>query len=277
MAGERKRIEEIQMRKQERERAVKHKIYLIRRAAVILAAAAAVLALVFGVKSIVNSIQQKKAEEAMRIAAEAAAEEAAKPTPTPEPRIDENGINQTFYDNTAFVGNSFVEGITIYELLENCDYFSKVGLSINQVTSVSTATGSVPIIEELNAGKQYAKIFLMFGENEVGWIGDAFFEQYQTVIDTVRSYQPSAGIYILAVTPISQKVSEQDVDGLNIENIKTYNEKLKALAEQNGAVFADIFTPFVQEDGYLAADAATDGIHFGEDYYIEMLKIIQSS
>lgn len=273
MAGERERIEEIKKRKQERERALKHKIYMIRRIFLLLVAIGIILTVVLSIKGCVSSIQRKKAEEAARIAAE----EAAKPTPSPAPLIDENGVDQTFYDNTAFLGNSFIEGMTIYELLGNSDYFSKVGLTVNDVMEVSTASGTVPIIEELNSQKQYSKIFLMFGENEVGWIGDAFFEQYQSVLDKVKEYQPQAQIYILSITPISQKVSEKDIDGLNIENIKAYNEKLKELSAQNNVVFSDIFTPFVQADGYLAADAATDGIHFGKDYYIKMLKIIQQN
>lgn len=273
MAGERKRIEEIQKRKREREEALRQRIFMIRRIILAAAALAIILAVIFGIKGCISAIEQKKAEEAARIAAE----EAAKPTPTPAPIIDENGINQTFYDNSAFVGNSFAEGMIIYELLDNCDYFSKVGLNVNSVMSEATATGSVPIIEELNSEKKYSKIFLVFGENEVGWIGDAFFEQYRTIISKVKEYQPQSKIYILAITPISQKVSEQNVDGLNIENIKTYNEKLKSLASETGTEFSDVFTPLVQTDGYLSPDAATDGVHFGEDYYIKILKTIQGA
>lgn len=271
MSGERNRIEEIKKRKMMREKELRRKIYILRRIMLVVIAAALLGLVIFGVTSCVGAIQKRRAEEAERIAAE----EAAKPTPTPAPVYNSKGIDETFYHNSVFVGNSFIEGMTIYELISDADYFSKVALTVSQATSVSTNMGTVPIIEELNSGKKYDKVFMMFGENEVGWIGNSFFEQYKNLIDTVKEYQPQAKIYLMAITPISKSVSEDNIDGLNIDSVKDYNARMKTLANESGVIYADIFSAAVGTDGYLPKDAATDGVHFGEDYYIKCLKYMQ--
>lgn len=275
MAVDRKRIEDIQKRKIEREKANKRKIYMLRRAATVLIAIGILAAAVFGIRACVLSIQAHLAEKAAEEAARIAAEEAAKPTPTPEPVYTSKGINETYYTNCAFFGNSYIDGMEIYELVPGADYFSKIGLTVSQAVKIPTDTGTVPVVEEFSQGKQYDKIFMMFGENEIGWIGNAFFEQYEALIDKVILNQPNAKIYLLAIPPISKKVSDKDEDGLNIDRIKEYNSGIKTIAQNVGATYVDVFSPIVGEDGYLPADAATDGVHFGEDYYIKCLIYIQ--
>ena len=41
--------------------------------------------------------------------------------------------------------------------------------------------------------------------------------------------------------------------------------------------YVDLFTALSNSDGFLPEDAATDGIHFGEDYYIKSLVCIQNT
>ena len=272
MAIDRKRIEDIKRRSEQREKAAKRRLYMLRRALLVLIAIGLIAAAAFGIRGCVRSIQEKRAEEAARIAAE----EAAKPTPTPEPVFSDKGINETFYDNSAFFGNSFIDGMKVYELVpEGTDYFSKVGLTVAQATTESTDTGDVPVIEEFESGKKYSKIFMMFGENEIGWVGDSFFEQYEAMINTLKKSQPDAKLYLLAITPISKKVSEENEDGLNIDRVKAYNSGIKTVAKNTGSTYVDLFGAIKGKDGYLPENAATDGVHFGEDYYIKCLKYIQ--
>lgn len=271
MSVERKRIEDIKKRKLEREKILRHKIYMLRRAGLVLAGLIIIAIVVFAVRSCVVTVQKKIVEHDARIAAE----EAAKPTPVPTPFINENGIDEVYFRNSAFMGNSFIEGMFMYDLIPDTDYFSKVGLNVSQAMTESTDTGKVPVIDELNQGKKYDKIFLMFGENEIGWIGDSFFVKYGELIGKVKEYQPDAKVYVMAITAISKKVSDGNIDGLSKELVETYNTKMKALASEMNVIFADVYEATVGEDGYLPADAATDGIHFDEEYYIKCLKYIQ--
>lgn len=265
------RIKDIKKRKLVREKTRKHRIYLIRRCVLVLIAIGLIIWAIFSIKGCVSRVKMERAREAAILAAS----EALKPTPTPPPRYNDYGIDETFYNNTVFLGNSFIEGMTVYDLVENADYFSKIGLTVSQVMTEATDMGNIPVIEELNTGKKYYKVFLMFGENEVGWIGDSFFRQYKEVIKKVKEYQPQAEIYLLAITAISKKVSEEDVDNLNVNTVKYYNSKIKELADETNTIFADLFSATAGVDDFLPDGAATDGIHFGEDYYIKCLKLIQ--
>ena len=133
-------------------------------------------------------------------------------------KSNSSNIDQNYYQNSAFIGNSFVDGMMNYSLVEGVDYFARIGLNVNDAMTKSTSTGTVPVIEELNNGKQYNKIFMIFGENELGWANsDTFVEQYGALIDKAKSYQSTAKIYLLAITPVTKEVSDNNVDNTNNE------------------------------------------------------------
>ena len=119
---------------------------------------------------------------------------------------------------------------------------------------------------------------MIFGENELGWANsDTFVEQYDALIDKAKSYQSTAKIYLLAITPVTKEVSDNNVDNTNNEQIVKYNELIKKLAESKGVVYADVYSAVVGEDGNLPDGVASDGIHFGEDYYKKCLVYIQNN
>ena len=166
----------------------------------------------------------------------------------------------------------------IYELLDNTDYFAKIGLNVTDASKVAMTNGTVPVIDELNNGKQYNRIFMMFGENELNWPSiDTFKADYAKLIKKAKRYHPSAQIYVLSVTPVSKTADAQQNEGVTKEAIESFNEQLKDIAEENNATNVELFTALSNSDGFLPEDAATDGIHFGEDYYIKSLVCIQNT
>lgn len=200
------------------------------------------------------------------------------PQATQTPIVQSDEIVAEYYANSAFVGNSFIEGLALYSFFEDVDYFAKIGLNVNDALTKPTSTGTVPVIEELNNGKQYNKIFMMFGENELGWQNkDIFISQYGVLIDKAKEYQPESKLYLLGVTPVTKEVSDANENNTNNDSIKEINEMIKQLALDKGAVYADLYDVVAGEDGTLPADAASDGIHFGEEYYKKCLVYIQNN
>ena len=191
---------------------------------------------------------------------------------------DANGIEQMYFESSAFIGNSFAEGMALYALVDGADYFSRVGLNVNAALTETTANDKTVIIDKLKNDKKYSKIFMIFGENELGWINsDSFAEQYGALVDKAKEYQPQAKIYLLSITPVTKKVSEENKDNTNNESIKVYNDIIKALAESKGAEYADIYSAVADKDGNLSDEAASDGVHFGEEYYKKCLIYIQNN
>ncbi len=273
----RERVEEIQKRKEERENALKQKILYLKRGLVILAGLAVIALIIFGIKSCASSVSARRAEkeaaEKARIEAQQAAEEAAK---TQNTVAVNGGVDQEFYKNSAFVGNSFADGMEIYNLVDGADFFARVGLSVEDAEKLSTTTGKVSVIDELDRDKKYSKIFFMFGENELGWLDESvFISKYEALINKAKKYQPDADIYLLAITPVTEAVSKKGEDGATNENVARFNKLILQVAQDVNVNFADIYSAVVNDKGCLPEDAASDGVHFNKEYYKKCLVYIQ--
>ncbi len=248
---------------------------MIRNHRILLAAAsAAVLALLIviitvSVSAISRHIEEKRAREA---------EIAAQATPAPTPKaiyIDPNVISEDYYANSAFIGNSFADDLYTYALLPNADFYARTGLSVDVALEGDDTYG--PVLDEFDNGKIYDRVFMIFGENEVGWSNpDMFTDDYGKLIDKVKKICPDCRVYLLSVTPITQKASDANVDGTNNDNIRKCNERIKKLAGEKDAVYADVYSAVVDKNGNLPANAATDGVHFGKEYYEKCLLYIQN-
>lgn len=189
-----------------------------------------------------------------------------------------NEISEKYYENSVFIGNSFVDDMMLCDFVKGADYFAKVGLNVHDAMTEPTATGKVPVIDEISGEKKYRKIFMMFGENELGWqSAETFVKKYGELVDKAREYQKDAEIYLLAITPITKKVSDKNEDCTNNERINEYNALIKKLAEEKNVIYADIHSALAGEDGTLPDDAASDGIHFGKEYYKKFLLYIQNN
>ena len=208
-------------------------------------------------------------------AASAPAEPTSLPPPAPSSSTVPSAAAPDFSD-AAFVGNSFVDDLNTYNLLPNADCFGRVGLNVRTALTKPTLKGDQPIIDELK-NKRYARIFLVFGENELGWnTADAFAESYAALIDQVRARQPDATIYIESIFPVSAEVSAENVDQTNNERIAAYNRRLERLAAEKNAVYLDGASVLRDEKGELPADAATDGVHPKISYYRQWVAYIMT-
>lgn len=275
---QKERLREIRKRHEEEQKRLK-----IKRNRIILATAVVVVLLlviwiIFScVNAVSNIINTHKAEKE-RIAAEEAARAREEQVLKETQAKRANGIDDDYYKDSAFIGNSFVEDLSLCGFLEETDFFYKTGLSVDAaMTDTMPGSGNV-VVDELDNGKEYNKIFMMFGENELGWpSSDTFATSYKKLIKKVKGYQPNAQIYLLSITPITKKESDKNIDNTNNEQIQLYNDIIQGIAEDEEVVYADITKAVVGEDGNLPADAATDGVHFNKDYHKKCLMYIQQN
>lgn len=181
------------------------------------------------------------------------------PTPTPEGGDPDDGL--AMFDKAAFMGNSCVDSLFLSGLVSNAQFYTKTGLTVKTVFSDSTPTGSVPVIDELK-GKDFDKVFLLFGENELGWTNtQAFTDRYGQVIDKVREYLPNAQIYVQSIFPVSASAHLKNKYGVNNDRIREYNALLEQLAKDKEVHFIDLFSQMQNEQGVLPDDWSSDGIH----------------
>lgn len=187
---------------------------------------------------------------------------------------------RTTYEDTALVGNSYIDSFYTYDAMPKASYFYRVGLNVNSVFEqpmIQGADTQTPVIDLLE-GKDFAHIVFFFGENELGWTNrDAFTTQYAKVIQTARSYCPDATIYLSAIPPVSAEASARNEDNTNNDSIQACNAEIRQVAQENDAVYIDAFSALADADGCLPADAAADGIHPAKEYTEKWAELIEQS
>ena len=179
------------------------------------------------------------------------------------------------FENSAFVGNSMLEDLDMFGIIDNADFYAKTGLTVTSVFEESTVDGSQPIMDEVTS-KNYDKVFLMFGLNELGWsYSDVFVEDYGKIIDTFQEKCPDTEIYVQSLFPVSKERSDKNLYGVTNDRIVEYNNLLKQLAEEKGVHYVDVYSAMVTEDGTLDDSASPDGVHPNMEYcetWVEYLR-----
>ena len=114
--------------------------------------------------------------------------------------------------------------------------------------------------------KQFKRIYIMFGINELGWpYPDVFQEKYEELVNKVKELQPDAKIYVQSILPVSSKATKSNKVFTNA-NVNKFNELLKDVAKNTGSTYLDVASVFKDANGELPAEASTDGIHLVHDY-----------
>jgi lysophospholipase L1-like esterase len=208
-------------------------------------------------------------------------EETPTPTPTPEEGVyvrqvpegadvpERTPLDNTFFSDAAFIGNSLIEGLRLFSGITECDYYAATSMSVLGVDSVPAVTldnGATGTILQGVAQKPYAKVYILLGINEIGCETSYFKDAYGDMLDSIRDSQPDADIYIMSLTPVSYDKSSTS-DLFNMTRISAYNKALRELAEEKGCFYLDICSALAGPDGYLPADVTSDGVHFSAAQY----------
>ena len=174
----------------------------------------------------------------------------------------------TVFQDALFIGDSRTEGLSLYSGITNADFFGAKSLSIDRILNgerVGSGKNKRTIYEQLTL-KNYSKVYISLGLNELGWVYiDRFTEDYETLIREIQKDQPNAVIYVQALIPVTAEKSERDTVENN-NQIYWYNTHLVTVAENTGAVYLNADQPLIGDDGALLPDATTDGVHFKSEY-----------
>lgn len=186
--------------------------------------------------------------------------------PTPEPAPSEpvpTEPAQADFSHSAIVGSSTTQGLYLYGVLPEPDYFYHTSLTLEGLYDTVMDGADKPIINALG-DKPYDQIFLAFGLNELGWDTQSFLDHYAQVIDTIRAEQPQAVIYIESLLPVGPVTSARNRFNVNQDRINEFNAALAQFAPEHGAYFLDVSTSLKDETGYLPDAISADGIHLNQ-------------
>lgn len=191
-----------------------------------------------------------------------------------QPAPETAAVDDSWFDDVVFMGDSRTDGLRLYGGIPGADFIESTGITVFDVgtkESVRIDGEKYTMMEALGL-KQYGKVYVMLGVNELGYFNDqAFADAYSQMVDDIRAIQPNAVIYLqnlVSVNPEKCKANNQPYYVTN-EKIAVYNDIIADIAEEKHAVLVDVNAALVDETGILPAEGTTDGVHFTKDYYVK--------
>lgn len=208
------------------------------------------------------------------------------PTPTPVPAFDFTqpapetaAVEDDWFSDAVFIGDSRTDGLRLYSGIRGADFLAYKSLMIFHVVGNDkvdrkavplNGVGDKKTVLEWLDEKQYAKVYLMFGVNELGYGNDsAFTDAFSRTVDEIRDRQPEAVLYIQSLVPIEPEKAYKTNPAawLNNDNVARYNELLRQVCADKGVVYVDVAAALTDEGGGLPPEGTTDGIHFTRSWY----------
>ena len=184
---------------------------------------------------------------------------------------------EDYYKDTVFIGDSRTQGLQINAGLTSPDFFAGRGLNVKNARTekvVKNAAGKAVTVVDALKDKQYKKVYICFGINELGWpYTNIFADEYQKTIDAIKKIQPNAEIVVQGILPVTEKKSKSDKI-FNMKNVKKFNKVIKKMAEDNGETYVDNSPAVANDKGYLPGDVTPDGIHMNREYCKRILAYI---
>jgi lysophospholipase L1-like esterase len=203
-------------------------------------------------------------------------------TPTPLPTADpvqtappEGAADEDWFADAVFIGDSRTDGFRLYSGVTHADFLAVTGLNVYDVMNgkkvIRAGEEKVSILDALSQ-KQYGKVYISLGVNELGYHDpEGFTDTYGQIIDAVRALQPEAVLYIQSIIPVNAEkcLANSQPAYVTNEAIADYNAALSALCEEKQVPFLDLSQALADETGEVPAEDSADGIHFKRSGYVK--------
>ena len=196
------------------------------------------------------------------------------PVPQSEP------VEMDYFSDALFIGDSRTDGLQIYSGIKGATFYCYKGLNIFDMSKrqvVEMNGGKYTVVEALEKGPQYKKIYISLGVNELGYPGtDSFYKAFKSFLEEVKSAQPDAIIYLQNLVPVNPEICAQknQPSYVNNDRVADFNGVFPKLAEECQVALVDVKTALSDENGILPAEATVDGVHFTKAWYQKWLEYL---
>ncbi len=170
-------------------------------------------------------------------------------------------LDDSWFDDVLFIGESRVACMRNAARLGNADYFCASSETVFSILKLETADRNFgkQSLKSLLSRKQYGKIFIHLGINECSNYPEDFALQYQNIIDLIHSLQPDAYIILHSIMPVTKGYASEP--RLQPSSIARYNEKIQSLVTDDRIRYLDVAQWCADEEGYLLPELTNDGCH----------------
>ncbi len=179
-------------------------------------------------------------------------------------------VDYSYFDDALLVGDSRMEGIMEYGNLSNADFFAYSGMNVFALEFKKLEVSGIGKItfDEMLERKQYGKVYLMLGLNELGYQFEGVQRKYQETIEKIRAAQEDAIIYLCANMHVTTEQSQRE-ELYNNENVNLINEMIAGYADGEKIFYIDVNELFDDETGGLAEEYSSDAFHVLGKHYVD--------
>lgn len=169
-------------------------------------------------------------------------------------------VDESYFDDAMFIGDSRTVGLRDYtDLSEHADFFCETSLTIYQ--ALEEDFEGMGTVRDAIAKKNYGKIYIMVGINELGrGTTENFMEEYTKTVDALRELAPEAKIFIQGIMRVAKEKDSKDAI-FNNSNINARNNAIATLADNKHIFYIDVNEAVCDEEGNLNSEYTFDKIH----------------
>ncbi len=219
-----------------------------------------------------ESVTDASASETGSTDADASAQQEENPTESSkaEPPFSYMTVDNTYFDDALFIGDSRTVGIYEYGKINNADFFCHNGLTVYTVLKEKLPVknfGEIKLLDLL-AQKKYGKIYIALGINEIGNEFEDIMKHYNQLIVEVQKANPGSTIYLqgnIHVTAAKSASHSYITNG----RINVLNSYIQGNADNITVFYLNPNEQFDDASGSLKAELSGDGVHFFAKYYVQ--------
>ena len=202
------------------------------------------------------------------------------PTPTPTPAFDftrpapkPDPVGMGYFSHDLFIGDSRTQGLELYSGVKGATFYDHTGLTVFGVNNPGLVTvdgQDYSIVEALEKGPQFGKIYIAFGMNELGYYNEEnYLHTFGVFIEEVKTLQPDAVIYLQNLAPVDEAKCKVYGQASCITNarVQVFNQLFAQLAREHQVVLVDVYSALMGNGDTLPEGATSDGIHFTRPLY----------
>lgn len=164
-------------------------------------------------------------------------------------------------DAIVFTGDSIIEFFPLKK------FFGREQAILNRGIAGTDTNWLKEHIKEQVLSLEPEKLFILIGTNDLGlgYDDEHVYENISRILETIQFESIATKIYLLSILPVSHKKDYQaKVKIRNNNDIQVLNRHLE---EQLLAEYIDLYPYLLDDEGNLADDYTTDGLHLSQKGY----------
>lgn len=196
--------------------------------------------------------------------------------PSNEPAFNfpEGRLDDSWFDNTLFIGDSRMQGLSLYARSGHAHYFAVQAMTFSTAfkkTLSDRENFKDKTLEQLLTENHYDKIIINFGLNEAGNGPYEFFcKRFDQFFQKVRQLQPEAKIILNGIMPVTLhyiETAKYAGDYWQPDYLHKLSDVFRSYANGTDVFYIDCNDYFADAEGYLFSSITGDGCHPKPKYY----------